>query len=214
MKINHSEFNQRWSELHGGAVVEGSVAGWLRISFWIARFFSQLRISPNLVTIVGVFLSFALLLPVIFESEEIPLYQSLFLLILALICDGIDGSIAIYQGRVTPMGALYDSIADRISEALWLIFAVYIGLSARYALAIWILGATQEYARTRLAALGFSEIGTLTPTERPMRAIFIAIVIALNVFGYEMIDQTAIVFIALQVISVLMILKMARSILR
>jgi len=214
MKVNQSEFNSRWSELHGGAVVEGSIAIWLRISYWIARGLSSLRISPNAMTLFGVLLSFSLLTPVIMGDEIIPPYQSLFILIFALICDGVDGSLAIYQNRVTAMGALYDSIADRISEAFWLTFVVYIGIPARYAMAIWILGATQEYARARLAGLGFSEVGVITPTERPMRAIYVAVIIALNIFMPSTMTAASIIFVILQAISVLLIAKMARSLLR
>ena len=214
MKVNQSEFTARWSELHGGAAIQGAVAGWLRISYWVARALSTFRVSPNAMTLFGVFLSFSLLLQVLMDKETIPSYQSLFILIFALICDGVDGSLAIYQNRVTQMGALYDSIADRISEAFWLTLVVYMGVPARYAMAIWILGATQEYARARLASLGFSEVGVITPTERPMRAIYVAVIIAFNIFMPNVMTAASVIFVILQAISVLLIAKMARSLLR
>jgi Mn2+/Fe2+ NRAMP family transporter len=84
----------------------------------------------------------------------------------------------------------------------------------RYAIAIWVLSATQEYARTRLASMGYSEIGVVTPTERPILAIFMFLIIFLYYFGFEITEQIAIAFIALQIVSFLMVMKMARSILR
>jgi CDP-diacylglycerol--glycerol-3-phosphate 3-phosphatidyltransferase len=214
MKISKEEFNARWSELHGGATIAGAVKGWLAISYYLARGLSLLRITPNLMTVIGVLLSLAMLAPIVAGEESIPLLPAIALLILALIADGVDGSLAIYQNRASELGALYDAIADRISEAAWLTFVVYIGVPARYAIAIWILGATQEYARARLASMGYTEVGVVTPAERPMRAIYILFVILLNIFSINLLVALSIFFIALQVISVLMIVKMARSILR
>ena len=214
MKVNYSDFTLRWSELHGGAKIQGAIAVWLRISYWIARGLSVFRLTPNSITFFGVVLSFLLLLPVVMRSDGIPLYQSIIILVCALICDGVDGSLAIYQNRVTRIGAIYDSIADRISEAFWLIFVAFIGVPAPFAMTIWILGATQEYARTRLASLGFSEVGVITPTERPVRAIYVAVIIALNICMESLIVEASVIFMALQAISVLMIVKMARSLLR
>ena len=51
--IGYKEFAKRWSELHGGAEVEGVVAAWLRISYAIVRPLAFLRISPNFLTFLG-----------------------------------------------------------------------------------------------------------------------------------------------------------------
>ncbi|MFM1952105.1 MAG: hypothetical protein RJA33_899 [Actinomycetota bacterium] len=207
MKISRKEFNQRWSELHGNVEVQGAIAIWLAISYVIARVLSFFRITPNVMTLIGVLASVALL-----QVELV--IVALFLVIFSLICDGVDGSLAIYQNRVSRLGGLYDAIADRISEAMWLILASYLDVPARYAIAIWVLGATQEYARARLASLGYQEIGVITPTERPMRAIFVVALLILYYFQFGFALELAYGFIALQIVSLLMVMKMARSILR
>lgn len=207
MKISHKEFNQRWSDLHGSVAVEGVIATWLGISYWIARGLAFFRITPNTVTVVGLLSSLYLLRV---ESVAIAFLIVLF----SLICDGIDGSLAIYRNKVTRLGGLYDSVADRITEAMWLTIATYLYVPARWAIAIWVLGATQEYARARLASLGYSEIGVITPTERPVRAIFVLVLLFLYYFGLGHQEELAYGFFALQCISVLMVMKMARSILR
>lgn len=200
------EFNRRWSELHGSVEIQGVIAGWLRISYFIARFLSFFRFTPNVITTVGLFASIA----IYFTSYT---SQLIALVIFSLICDGVDGSLAIYRGRESKFGELYDSIADRISEAFWLMGASFVGVPVRWAITIWVLSATQEYARARLASLGYSEIGVVTPTERPVRAIFVIAVTLLFLLGYDYATQVAIAFALLQLFSVLMVMRMARSIL-
>ena len=205
--MNRHEFRRRWSELHGGVEVQGVIKGWLTISFAIARVLNFFRISPNIVTTVGLLASVL----IYFTSYT---SQLIALVIFSLICDGVDGSLAIYGDRASKFGELYDSIADRISEALWLMGATFVGVPVRWAIAIWVLGATQEYARARLASLGYSEIGVVTPTERPVRAIFVIAVTLTFWFGYDIATEIAIGFTLLQAISVLIVMRMARSILR
>lgn len=205
--MNRHEFRRRWSELHGGVEVQGVIKGWLTISFAIARVLNFLRISPNMITTVGLLASVL----IYFTSYT---SQLIALVIFSLICDGVDGSLAIYGDRASKFGELYDSIADRISEALWLMGATFVGVPVRWAIAIWVLGATQEYARARLASLGYSEIGVVTPTERPVRAIFVIAVTLTYWFGHDIATEIAIGFTALQTISVLIVMRMARSILR
>ena len=207
MRISRSEFNQRWSALHGDVEIQGVIAGWLAISYYLARILSFFRVSPNFVTFIGLLASLSL-----FYIDAVVIIA--LLILFSLICDGVDGSLAIYQNRTSRLGSLYDTLADRISEACWLTIAYYLLVPVQYAIAIWVLSATQEYARTRLASMGYSEIGVVTPTERPMRAIFMFLIIFLYYFGFEITEQVAIGFIALQVVSFLMVMKMARSILR
>jgi CDP-diacylglycerol--glycerol-3-phosphate 3-phosphatidyltransferase len=140
--------------------------------------------------------------------------QLIGLVIFSLICDGVDGSLAIYRNKTSKFGELYDSIADRITEAFWLMGATFVGIPLRWAIAIWVLGATQEYARARLASLGYSEIGIVTPAERPVRAIFVIAITLSFQLGYDYLTQMAIGFTILQAIGLLMVMRMARSILR
>jgi archaetidylinositol phosphate synthase len=205
--MRRSEFNSRWSELHGGVEVQGVIALWLRISFWIARVLAFFRLTPNIVTSIGMLSSFLIYFTT-YTSQLIGL------VIFSLICDGVDGSLAIFRNKTSKFGELYDSIADRITEAFWLMGATFVGVPMRWAIAIWVLGATQEYARARLASLGYSEIGVVTPAERPVRAIFVIAITLSFQLGYDYLTQIAIGFTVLQAIGLLMVMRMARSILR
>jgi phosphatidylglycerophosphate synthase len=205
--MNRLEFNRKWSDLHGGVEIQGVISIWLAISYWIARGLAFLRFTPNVVTTIGLLSSVAIYFTM-YTS------QLLALVLFSLICDGVDGSLAIYRGKVSKFGELYDSLADRISEAFWLMGASFVGVPVRWAIAIWVLSATQEYARARLASLGYTEIGVVTPTERPVRALFVIAVTLTYWFGYDFATQLAFGFTALQAISVLIVMRMGRSILR
>lgn len=214
MSISRTEFHSRWSALHGGAEIKGAVKGWLAISYFIARGLNFLRITPNIMTAVGVLLSAAMLWPILLGENEFSIAPAIILLVLSLIADGVDGSLAIYQDRESELGGIYDTIADRFSEAFWLTFVFYCGVPAGLAISIWILGATQEYARARLASMGHPQVGVVTPAERPVRAIYILFAILVSTFAASLLVALSIGFIALQAFSVLLIAKMARSILR
>lgn len=205
--MNRAEFNKKWSDLHGGVEVQGVISIWLRISFLVAKSLNKIGVTPNFVTLIGLIGSIA----IYFTSYT---SQLVGLVLFSLLCDGVDGSLAIYSDRASKLGELYDSLADRVSEAFWLVGASFVGVPVRWTIAIWVLGATQEYARARLASLGYSEIGVVTPTERPVRAIFVILVTLLYWLGYDLATPVAVGFTALQAISVLIVMRMARSILR
>ena len=214
MSISRTAFHSRWSALHGGTEIKGAVKGWLAISYFLARGLNLIRVTPNAMTLIGVLLSAAMLQPIYLGFQDFSVAPAIILLVLSLIADGVDGSLAIYQDRESKLGGIYDTIADRISEAFWLTFVFYCGVPAVLAIAIWILGATQEYARARLASMGHEEVGVVTPAERPVRAIYILFGIILSTLAADLLTVLSIAFIALQIFSVLMIVKMARSILR
>ncbi len=205
--MKRQEFNRRWSQLHGGVEVQGVIAGWLSISYFLARALAFFRFTPNVITTIGLLASIAIWFTT-YTS------QLLALVIFSLICDGLDGSLAIYRDRASKFGELYDSLADRISEALWLMGATFVGVPVRWAIAIWVLAASQEYARARLASLGYSEIGVVTPAERPVRAIFVCIVTITFWLGYDFAIPLAVAFALLQAFGLLQVMRMAKAILK
>jgi CDP-diacylglycerol--glycerol-3-phosphate 3-phosphatidyltransferase len=74
--------------------------------------------------------------------------------------------VAIITGRISGMGAFYDSIADRISEAAWLLALWLLGTPAVLVLAAGGLAWLHEYARARAALSGMPGIGAVTVAER------------------------------------------------
>ena len=208
MKVfTQDEFESRWSALHGGAEIKGAVAWWLSISYQMARIFSALRISPNFLTLLGLLTAIAMAFS---DYAEI----ALLLLVTSLIFDGIDGSVAIVQKRESNWGSLLDSLADRISEAFWLYMGWKIGIPAWIAISMWTIASTQEYARARLASLGHSQIGVVTPTERPVRASFMAIALVIFILELPGLEVISYIFLGALIYSFLRLMRVTFLILR
>jgi CDP-diacylglycerol--glycerol-3-phosphate 3-phosphatidyltransferase len=136
------------------------------------------------------------------------------LLVLSLYADGIDGSVAIYQERQSSFGAVLDSVADRVSEALWFYVAYRIGAPAWLVLGTYVVASTQEYARARLAALGVSNVGVVTPAERPVRASFIFIALVSYAVSFQLVTLTMAILAILQLISFGLVARFAHNSLR
>jgi phosphatidylglycerophosphate synthase len=198
------DFVARWEGLHGNVKATGVVLGWLRISFQVARGLSALRFTPNAITLIGVLFSVVLYL----TSKS---YFAIVFLLLSLIADGVDGSLALYSGRNSTQGALLDSVADRIAELFWALALIRIGSPIWLALALLVLANTQEYARARLLSLGNFETGIVTWGERPHRAIYLGLALALSHAHPALLTAFVLVIVVNQGISLVMVLRSAYS---
>lgn len=205
--MNQDEFFAKWSALHGNAEIKGIVKAWLKISFGSAKFISVLRITPNLLTFLGIVFAIAM------AANPLSLW-TIPLLVLSLYADGIDGSVAIYQNRASRFGAVLDSVADRVSEALWFYVAYRIGTPAWIVLLTYVIASTQEYARARLGGLGIGDVGVVTPAERPVRASFIFIALVAYALGLSIVTPVLAVLAVLQVFSFYLVGRWAYNCLR
>jgi CDP-diacylglycerol--glycerol-3-phosphate 3-phosphatidyltransferase len=202
--MSKDEFLAKWSQLHSGSPVTGIVGAWLSISYRFGLIATLLRITPNALTLLG------LLAAVATAYWALSLW-AIALLVFSLFCDGIDGSVAIFQKKESARGAIFDSVADRISEAMWLVALYRIGVPAWITILLWVIASVQEYARARLASLGVNELGVVTPVERPVRASFIFIALIMwqaNIAGITFLSLT---YLVLQTISVYLVVRFARS---
>ena len=202
--MNEQQFKARWSQLHGGADTEGVVGRWLAFSYQAARVCVALRISPNALTLLGLGSAIAMGLSTYAAIALVLLTVSLFF-------DGIDGSVAIVRGTESKWGSVLDSVADRISEAFWLYMGWRLGIPAWLVISMWTVASTQEYARARLASLGHTEIGVVTPTERPVRAIFMAFALVFYIFDIPGTLQLSYIFLALLIFSFLQVMRAAKA---
>jgi CDP-diacylglycerol--glycerol-3-phosphate 3-phosphatidyltransferase len=193
--------------LHSDAPITGVVAWWLKISYRFALIATLLRISPNVLTLLG--LVSAAMTAIVATS-----WWAVFFLVFSLFCDGIDGSVAIFQKRDSAWGATLDSVVDRISEALWLYALFVIGIPAWLAITLWSIAAFQEYARAKLSSLDVADIGVVTPAERPVRASFLFITLVMFQLSIPGVVFLAYGFLALQVVSFTLVVRFARSQLR
>lgn len=205
--LTNEEFYARWSSLHGGAPITGAVAWWLKISYRFGLVATLLRISPNVLTLLG-------LASAAMTALTATTWWAVFFLAFSLFCDGIDGSVAIFQKRDSAWGATLDSVVDRISEALWLYALYVIGVPAWLVITLWCIAAFQEYARAKLTSLKVADIGVVTPAERPVRAIFLFLVLIIWQLKIPGVVILSYGFLALQLISFLMVIRYARAQLR
>ena len=202
--MRKNDFLNHWSRLHGNAPVAGVVKAWLSISFNLARILCKLKISANLLTLSG--LLFAVLLYIFGKEVWSPIF-----LVLSLMADGIDGSMAIISGKASKFGALLDSVVDRISEALWVLVLYKIGIDQEVLLLIVIMAFIQEYLRSRSGGLGLTDIGVVTIAERPVRALFVFIILILFHLNFVNIIFIAYLWMIFQIVSMVTITKYLRS---
>ena len=198
--MKQDDFFVTWSKLHGDAKVVGIVKAWLIISFSLVKPLSKLKFTPNKLTLLGLF--FGILLYLNAQSPWAAL-----LLVLSLICDGIDGSLAILTSKFSKWGALLDSTIDRITEVFWLLTLYKIGADLKLLLIIAVFASVQEYLRARAGGLGMSNVGVVTLAERPVRASFIFIALIASAIEIPIINEVVVIWLVLQVISFFMITR-------
>ncbi|TRZ55230.1 MAG: hypothetical protein D4S00_07420 [Streptomycetaceae bacterium] len=202
--LTKEAFNAKWSTLHSDAPIKGAVAWWLKISYRFGLIATLLRISPNVLTLLG-------LLSAAMTAFTATSWWAVLFLVFSLFCDGIDGSVAIFQKRESAWGATLDSVVDRISEAFWLYALYVIGIPAWLAIALWSIAAFQEYARAKLSSLGVRDIGVVTPAERPVRASFLFVVLIMHQLDLSGVVLLSCGFLLLQVVSFIVVVRYARS---
>ena len=200
--MNLQEFNQSWSKLHGDAQVTGIVKGWLRISYSLVKPLAKLRVTPNLLTLLGLFFG------VLLYSNALSKWAVLFLL-LSLICDGIDGSLAIITGKSSKWGAMLDSVVDRLTEVFWGLTFIAIGADQNLVVAALLIAGVQEYLRARSAGLGLTDVGVITISERPVRASILFVALIAFVLNLEIVNLLALIWLIMQTVSLLTLTKFA-----
>jgi len=106
------------------------------------------------------------------------LRAGLMLLVLCALPDALDGAVAKASGTAGPRGAFFDSVADRVTDALLLGGTAWF-LSSRYGghmavLPMAVLGASMliSYERAKAEGLGFNARGGLM--ERAERIVLLA----------------------------------------
>jgi phosphatidylglycerophosphate synthase len=144
----------------------------------------RLGVTPNQITVVGTILNAGVAVLIIADH----LVWAGVLVLVAGICDMLDGSLARMAKLSTPFGAFFDSTLDRISEGMVLAAICYVfaakGQSVDAALAaLALLGSLMvSYTRARAESLGLEcKVGIMS---RPERIILVAIGLFFNVLPY------------------------------
>lgn len=165
-RLSWDEYAVAWARLHGGFDPRKAgpmVRGWLRVAYLIGSGLARIGISPGGVTFAGLVLCVSV--PVLAGR---PALAAVFVL-LAAMADSADGATAVVSGRATRLGYLYDSVADRLGEAAWLMAFWLVGAPGILVVTAGGLSWLHEYVRARVAAAGMRDIGVVTVGERPTR---------------------------------------------
>ncbi len=140
----------------------------------VGRALYRVGISANVLTVVGLVIAAATAVAIATGH----LLLGFFGVILTGLPDLLDGSVARYSGKAGPRGAFFDSVSDRVSDAL--LFggvAWYLADESRYlpvlVLAVLALSMLITYERARAESLGFSARGGLM--ERAERMVLLSI---------------------------------------
>ena len=198
--MKQADFFKTWSELHGNAKISGIVRGWLTISYLLVKPLAKLKITPNILSIFGLLFGVLLYLNALTNWAVI-------LLTLSLICDGIDGSLAIITGKASKWGAMLDSVVDRVTEFFWALTFIAIGANKYVVIAALLIASVQEYLRARAGGLGLSEVGVVTIAERPVRASILFVAIIAFILNIEIVNILANIWLIMQSISFFTVTK-------
>lgn len=169
--MTFAEYAEAWSRLHGGydlASASSLVRGWVRAAYRIGSALARARIGPNAVTTAGLVLCLAVPVAVLAGSPG-GLFAGGLLVIAAAVADTLDGAVAVVTGTTTRFGYVYDSVADRVGEAAWLVAFWLAGVPGWLAVGCGAAGWLHEYVRARAAAAGMPGLGAVTLGERPTR---------------------------------------------
>ncbi len=169
---SRADYLRTWSSLHGEVPTTGLVGWWLTFTYALARPLAVLRISPHLVTILGLDVA-ALAWPLAATGPAGRLFAALAVVASGVI-DNLDGALAVLTRRVTRWGYVLDSLCDRLADACYGAALWAAGAPGGVCLAAVGLSWLQEYARARAGATGMTRIGGVTVAERPTRVLITA----------------------------------------
>jgi phosphatidylglycerophosphate synthase len=170
-----------WAASHGGydpRRAPSLVRGWLWLAYALGRLLGPAGITPTAVTVIGLALSAGV--PATAPRGHAWPLAAAGLVALAALADTVDGALAVVTGRTSRLGHVYDSVADRLGEACWLIALWLLGTPGWLAVLCGGLTWLHEYLRARAAVAGMSGIGAVTLGERPTRVLVVLFGLALS----------------------------------
>lgn len=136
---------------------------WLRLMWLLAGPLARLRLPPTAITVVGVLLAVDAAL---FAASR-P-WVALALVVLSVVCDGLDGAVAVLTSSSSAFGSAADKIADRVSDCAFAVVLWRCGAPWWLAVAAGGLSLAHEAVRV---IVGGALLARITVAERPTRAI-------------------------------------------
>ena len=148
----------------------------------MGRGLARIGLGPTAVTVLGLLLSIAV--PLVVLPRGPWMFVGAVLVLLSALADSADGAVAIVTGRTSRIGSFYDALADRVSEACWLLALWLLGAHGLLVVACGGLAWLHEYARARASLSGLPGVGAVTAAERPTRVIAVIVALVLGGAAY------------------------------
>jgi len=159
----------------------------------VVRLLARTPLTPNALTWLGFLITIGAAVLVVTDH----LFAAGFVVLVAGLCDMLDGALARATGRVTRLGAVLDSTLDRLSEAalllgLLLVYARGQQVAESLLVGIALLGSLLvSYIRARMEGIGIAcRAGLFT---RPERVIVLALGLILNQFDYALLSALGVI---------------------
>jgi phosphatidylglycerophosphate synthase len=146
---------------------------------WLAARLTMSQITPNQISLLSI--AFAVLggALLFWETGWLGFIATAACVQLRLVCNLLDGMVAIEGEKSTPTGALFNEIPDRLADSL---FLVPLGYAADYSWLGWLaalLAVLTAYVRVLGGALGQQQdFGGVLPKQRRMAVLTIALLAA------------------------------------
>jgi len=116
----------------------------------------------NMITTMRILL--AIMAVLMIRSNTVPGWIAVFLIVICLLLDAVDGFVARYFKQVTLAGSIYDIVADRIIESIFFFYFASLGLfNIWFALIILIRGYCIDAIRTLFYSEGKPAFGPNSP---------------------------------------------------
>lgn len=133
----------------------------------VARGLARAGVTANALTTAGLLLTFAGVVVLLLGDYR----AGAVVLAAGAVTDALDGAVARQRGTASRLGAFYDSVADRVSDAALLGAAAWLvrDRPVLFAVAITALGGAQltSYIRAKAESLGWqATVGVLERAER------------------------------------------------
>lgn len=169
----------RWSATHEGYDARPTrlLRGWLTLMYAVARPLATAGVLPDVLTAWTVWLAVGVVALAALGGWWA--VAAAVLLVVSGFGDGLDGAVAVLTGRATRWGYVLDSVADRLTDALFLTAAWAVGAPGWLAVTTGVAVFQLEYVRARAGNAGANPAAVITVGERPSRVICCAFALVL-----------------------------------
>lgn len=147
----------------------------------VGRGLARVGVTPNWLTFAGLVLTVTGMTVVLLGGR----LAGAAVLAVGLLIDAVDGAVARARGSASQFGAFYDSVADRVGDAVvfaglvWLVLPDPLLFAA--GVTAWATASLTSYARAKAESLGWN--ATVGVIERPERMIIVVAGLVLDAVG-------------------------------